>query len=132
MTVNRMRYEKGSFTQVPNIQHLASLTPVAQALYLWICVHADDKGFCFPSRKTLAEKIGYQKPSSIDRYIKELRCGGFIEVVKRKGEQGRNQSNVYKMLLIAHAEDGEYLMQEFHGLKCEHEGCDLPNCMQTA
>lgn len=48
-----MKYEKGTFITVPNIQRLQELPPAAQALFMWLCAYADKDGRCYPSRAAL-------------------------------------------------------------------------------
>lgn len=95
----RTRYEKGTFTVVPNVDRLSDLSPKAQALFVWLCFYADSDGICFPSRRILAEKIGINKVASVDKYIKELHDNVFVSILKRKDEDGRNLTNIYQILL---------------------------------
>ena len=82
------KYRKGDFTVVPNMNNLHVLSPQAQSIYLWICYFSDDLGICFPSRTTLAEKLMMKDPRSVDKYITELAYYSFIEVIKRKDDNG--------------------------------------------
>jgi SOS-response transcriptional repressor LexA len=97
----RTKYEKGDFTMVPQMNRLDELSVTAQALFVWICKYADDKGQCFPSRKTLAKKLRFKNSRSIDKYIKELQSNIFIAIIKRKDYDGRNLTNIYQILSIS-------------------------------
>lgn len=94
----KVRYIKGDFAVVPNVGALQILSPQAQALFVQICVYADNFGQCFPSRKTLALGIGLKKPCSIDKYIKELEDMDFIKIEKRKDDTGENLTNIYNII----------------------------------
>lgn len=93
-----IRYKKGEFTVVPNLGLLSILPPQGQSIFMWICYFSDQDGVCFPSRKTLANAIGIKDARKADRYLSLLEKYGFIEVVKRKDDNGRNMTNVYRIL----------------------------------
>lgn len=93
-----MKYAKGSFVQVPNIAHIASKEAYVQTVYLWICVHADEGGLCFPSRSTLATKAGCSV-KSVDRAIEILCETGLLKKTTRKNEE-KNLTNLYQIMLV--------------------------------
>lgn len=51
----------------------------------------------YPSRARLAERMGFNRPQSVDQYLVELENIGALEV-KREKFGGRNALNVYHML----------------------------------
>lgn len=97
-----MKYKKGTFTTIPNIQYLLGKPSEMQALYLWLCVHADEKGGCYPAKNTLGDEAGCSH-NTTDKYIKQLADEGFIQITNRK-KKGTNEfmSNHYQILLLTH------------------------------
>jgi len=95
-----IKYIKGDFVVIPNLNALSNCSSQAQSIFIWMCSYADEYGQCFPSRSTLASLSKFKKASSVDRYIKELCEYGIIEVIKRKGEDKRNLTNIYQILSI--------------------------------
>ena len=92
-----MKYEKGTFTIIPNKEVLRGKTPVLQTLFTWLCSYADEKGQCFPSRSTLASDIGVDI-RTVDKYIEELISLGLIFKEKRKNRL-KNLTNVYQIMI---------------------------------
>lgn len=93
-----MKYQKGTFITVPNIQKLQELPPAAQALFMWLCSYADNDGVCFPSRKKLAHNL-HCSVRTIDAHLKILQELGFIEKTNRINNNEK-QSNLYQLLII--------------------------------
>ncbi|UKH48332.1 RepA-like replication initiator [Arthrobacter phage Lilmac1015] len=52
----------------------------------------------WPSRQTLASRLGKSRPESIDRYLAELSGIGAVEVVPRYRPDGGRSSNAYRIL----------------------------------
>lgn len=93
-----MKYEKGTFTVVPNRQHLRGLPAATQAVYFWLCSYADEYGQCYPSRSTLAKDIG-GGVRTIDTHLQKLEVIGLIEKQNRvKGNE--KQTNLYQLLVV--------------------------------
>ncbi len=92
-----MRFVKGDFITVPNKNALKSISPNAQALFMWICVYADEEGLCYPSRSTLAVNLN-SSVRTVDTYLKELEDNGFISKTKRFNKR-EQQSNLYQILI---------------------------------
>jgi hypothetical protein len=96
-----MKYEKGTFITVPNIQRLQELPPTAQALFMWLCSYADKDGQCYPSRTVLAKNL-HCAVRSVDAHLAHLIEAGFIE--KHNRVQGNEkQSNLYQIMLVGSA-----------------------------
>ncbi|MEU8334773.1 helix-turn-helix domain-containing protein [Micromonospora tulbaghiae] len=55
----------------------------------------------WPSRSTLAARMGMQKAASVDRYLKELVDAGLVEKETRKSEKHGNESNRYTLLVVS-------------------------------
>ena len=92
-----MKYKKGTFVVVPNIDVLDNKPPELQTLFMWICVYSDDDGICYPSRKTLANKCGVSI-KTIDKYMKELESLDLLQKTLRKKENSKeNKSNLYQI-----------------------------------
>lgn len=74
-------------------------SPVAICVYAVLNRYANQQGTCFPSRKTIAEKIGVSI-RSVDKAIKELQELGAVHVKHRtvgEGEILQYQSNIYHL-----------------------------------
>lgn len=54
----------------------------------------------WPSRQTLADRLGKSRPESIDRYLNELSEIGALEVIARYREDGGRTSNAYRILRV--------------------------------
>ncbi len=92
-----MRYNKGTFIVVPNIELLNGLPTGTQAIYIWICKYADEEGICFPSRRLLATNIGCTL-RTVDKHILEEK--GLLEKTKRrKPGDIQNKSNLYQIII---------------------------------
>lgn len=94
------KFEKGTFITLPNKQVLRGRKPATQAVYLWICEHANDSGICFPAIKTLAVESGSSE-SSVKRSIADLEKCGILQKSHRK-----NTSNEYQILIVENEEGG--------------------------
>ena len=93
-----MRYQKGTFILLPNKQMLHGLSLGALAIYVQLCDFADDEGVCFPSRKTLADRIKMSL-NSVDRFLDELETNRLIERTVRRRYDGSQSSNGYQILI---------------------------------
>jgi len=94
-----MKYEKGAFITLPNVQKLRELTVGARATFEEICIFSDEYGKCFPSRKKIAENI-QMHPNSVDRFIDELEQKGFISKAGRIRTDNSRTTNEYQILVI--------------------------------
>jgi DNA-binding transcriptional regulator YhcF (GntR family) len=95
-----MKYKKGTFVVVPNLDELSGKPSEMQIIYMWLCTFADKDGECFPGRKTLAKKSGCSI-KTVDKYLKQLVEDGFIsKKVRRKKDSKQNLSNIYGLLLL--------------------------------
>lgn len=93
-----VRSDIGSFSIVPHWLVDAGASPQAIALFVILGSYADnDTGECWPSRATLAARLG-QSRDSVDRRLKELRALGAVEWQQRKDEAGQ-RSNLYTLHL---------------------------------
>lgn len=93
-----MKYKKGEFVTVPNIKSLEGLKPQLQAIFVYICTHANEKGVCFPSIGTLAKKAGVSYRTASNS-VGELSDLGFLK--KRNVKvAGRQTSNTYQIMII--------------------------------
>ena len=75
-------------------------SPVAICVYAVLNRYANQQGTCFPSRKTIAEKIGVSI-KAVDRALKELQELGAVHVEHRtvgEGEILQYQSNIYHLI----------------------------------
>src|SRR4051812_28796547 len=93
-----MKYEKGTFTTIPNKEALRGLDPQSQVLFMWLCSYADDGGVCFPSIARLAKDCGVER-RTIERRLKLLCDRGLLSLQQRYTEKGQT-SNFYQIQLI--------------------------------
>lgn len=95
------KYEKGTFTVVPNKQILSGLPPTVQAVYFWICSCASDDGTCFPSRTTLARHAGCSV-RSVDKALNTLCEKGILQKSVRQHPGSANYflSNMYQIMIV--------------------------------
>lgn len=98
---NAMKYEKGTFTIVPNLDVLEGTKPELQTIFMWLCSFSDKEGQCFPSRAKLGRVCGIKSVRTIDKYLTELIELGLISKTKRKKKGSEeNSSNVYQILEV--------------------------------
>jgi hypothetical protein len=93
-----MKYRKGEFVTVPNRSALHTLSVGAQALFMWICIYADEDGICFPSRSKLARNLNCAV-RSVDAYLNELIEKGFITKTNRVFENEK-KSSLYQIVIL--------------------------------
>jgi predicted transcriptional regulator len=94
-----MKYKKGTFVIVPNLDELSGKPSEMQAIYLWICSHADKNGVCFPTKSKIGEEAGCSH-NTVSKYLKQLVEDGFLEIKERYTKNGRNTSNEYQLLIL--------------------------------
>ena len=94
-----MKYKKGTFVIVPNLDELLGKPSEMQAIYLWICQHSNNDGICFPKKATICREAGCSH-NTVDKYLKKLVDDGFLEITTRKNKEGKNTSNEYQLLIM--------------------------------
>lgn len=95
-----MKYIKNTFVVIPNKEFLKGKASQLQAIYFWLCDHADEEGICFPSRQLLASEAG-TTDRSVDRYIKELVDAEILVKTTRKRDGTlQNLSNIYQIMIL--------------------------------
>lgn len=72
------------------------LPPAMKLVLLKLADRANDDGECWPGMDVVAEACGVSKASMI-RYIQKMEEMGLVRVSKRKGDDGRQQTNVYTL-----------------------------------
>lgn len=94
-----MKYKKGTFVVIPNLDKLDGLKTEAQVLFMWICSYANDDGTCYPSRKSLSNKCGFTV-KTVDKYMTVLIENGLIsKTIRKKENSNENISNLYQVEL---------------------------------
>jgi hypothetical protein len=88
-----MKYQKGSFITVPT-SSILGIGVGPQALYMWLCKHANNDGDCFPSRSTLANAMGCSE-RSVDGYLEELIQLGLVVKEPRYINNKQTSNNYY-------------------------------------
>lgn len=74
------------------------LPPAMKLVLLKLADRANDDGECWPGMDVVAQACGVSRASLI-RYIQKMEEMGLVNVSKRKGEDGRQQTNVYTLNL---------------------------------
>lgn len=98
-----MKYIKGDFDQVPNRKARVGMPANMQAVFMWICSHANAEGLCFPSMATLARETDLSE-STVKSHVKGLVERGFLSVSDRY-RGGRQTSNLYQIHVIEKTEN---------------------------
>lgn len=94
-----MKYKKGTFVVIPNINILRGKSPEYLSVFFWLCSYANESGVCFPSRKRLAEDCGLTD-RTIDKYLELLIEDSILEKkLRKKRGTKENITNLYQILL---------------------------------
>ena len=71
---------------------------------MWLCVHSDESGKSFPTRKTLALEAGVNL-KTLDKYIDAMKVKGLITVVSRNKPNSKEKtSNLYQVNILEYLE----------------------------
>lgn len=102
-----IKYVKGNFAVVPNIEEIMAIgtTEAGLKTYIALCKYADETGGCFPSIGTIQDFTCLSE-SGVKKGLKELKTNGFIEVTKRKRPNGSAASNYYQILIVTTTQVG--------------------------
>jgi hypothetical protein len=94
--MNKIRkgWNTGFFTAPDAIYEVNYISGYAKSVYLYLCRCADSEGQSFPSKKTIAEKIGFSL-STVKRALAELEQFGFIAKEFRRKKNNEYDSNLY-------------------------------------
>ncbi len=92
-----MKYEKWTFTTVPNIKLLNWRNPILQTIYLRISHYANHNDECFPSQATLAKNCNISI-NSVKKYLKELED---MWILNKQARFKNNEqiTSVYQMMI---------------------------------
>lgn len=85
----------GKFFTIPNSIFDKNLKPRDFIVYCCLVMYSDRKGYCYPSRKRIAEKCCIDH-KTVDAAIAVLVESGLIEKTSRTID-GRKTSNGYKL-----------------------------------
>ena len=86
----------GKFFSIPNSIFEKKLKPRDLAVYCCLVMHSNRYGYCYPSRKCIAEEC-YIDRKTVDTAIGVLIAAGLIEKINRKAD-GKKTSNVYHLI----------------------------------
>ena len=86
----------GNFFIVPNSIFQKKLKPRYVAVYCCLTMHSDKNGYCYPSRRLIAEECSIDR-KTVDTAIGNLLELGLIEKANRSIE-GKKTSNHYRVL----------------------------------
>lgn len=105
MTGAEITSDTGYFAQVPEWVLDSGVSGNAVKLYAILRRYADYRTlYAHPSRKTLAERMGFSRPASVDPLVRELVDIGAVEVIERWTEHGDRDSNGYRVLSVSPVE----------------------------
>lgn len=90
------KYEKGTFSIVPNMNAVRHMSAATVVVYVVLCKFADEKGKCFPSASTIVEWSGVGR-RQIFNCLNSLEELGLIERISG----GEGKSNQYQILLVS-------------------------------
>lgn len=75
-----------------------SLKSADKSIYSILCMYADNNtADCWPSRSTLLNKAGVSD-RTLRNSLKTLKKRGYIDIIYRHAEDGRQLSNMYVLL----------------------------------
>jgi hypothetical protein len=97
-SIELARGRRAPYTQVGDWVALADVSRAAKALYWLLAAHVNpqrDDGGVWPSRRALAEALGYAKVESVDPLVKELTKLGAVDVERRRHANGAPAPNRY-------------------------------------
>lgn len=78
-----------------------TLKAADKSVYATLCMYADNRtADCWPSRETLLKKAGVSD-RTLRNSLQALRDRGYIEVIERFAENGRQLSNLYVLLDVS-------------------------------
>jgi hypothetical protein len=78
---------------------------IAKAVLMNLSLHADEKGYCWPSQETMAREIECSV-DSVQRVLKKLEPR-LLRRIKRKSSDGRRISDAYQLRLDRESEDSQ-------------------------
>ncbi len=98
----RLTTDTGAFTIIPEwVLDNKQLAHGAVRLYGVLARYADTGGRCWPSRETLARRVGCSK-GTIDRFAESLVTVGALIIERRKTEEGKsNMTNIWVIHRVA-------------------------------
>lgn len=67
------------------------------AVYMYLKSRADENGVCWPGVRTIALELNLSR-ATVQRALRSLRNGGWIQVEPRYRENGSRSSNRYRIL----------------------------------
>lgn len=79
----------------------AGLSHGAVRLYGVLASYANGNGKAWPSRRTLARRIGVAKTETVDRLLRELEQAGALQI-----ESGRRRGRANRYLVVTSTADG--------------------------
>lgn len=77
------------------------ITPALLKLLCVLGTYGNKQGYCWPKRKTLAQRLGGISEPAITQNINKLKKYGYLEVQARFGVNGVQQGNRYRILFDA-------------------------------
>jgi hypothetical protein len=95
MSFDEVRDELGTFRMIPDWVIGSGVGASAIHLYLILKQYAQNKGECFPSRATLADRTNLTV-RQIANLLKELQNAGCI-TIETRSENGRSMTNLYRL-----------------------------------
>lgn len=81
------------------IMRLPNVSIQAKAIYALLASYTGAKEFCWPSQETIANDMGFKRPHTVSKYIKELEKAGLIKKSKLYPGEMKNH-NKYEVMYI--------------------------------
>ena len=88
------------FAQIPEWVLYSEISAQAVRLYAVLHRYADKDGTAFPSRATLAKRLGMKSPKTVDAALIELQSIGAVTVEHRHDAAGDMTSNLYTVRFL--------------------------------
>jgi len=93
------------FTIIPEWVLYSNISPQGVRLYGVLRRFADSGGECFPSRKTLANRLQVDSTKPVDRALKELVNIGAVLIEQRRDAKGDLTTNLYTVYSVRRGDD---------------------------
>ena len=94
--VRKLRKPSGNYFLLPNCIFEEDMDLKEFKVYAYLMRCSDTTYRCYPSRETIARKCRIGSVTTVDRAIKGLKDGGYIDVIPRYNADGNGRlSNVY-------------------------------------
>lgn len=112
-----MKYEKGTFATVP-VGVIKGIDPLAQVVFMWMCMHMNGEGVCFPSIGLLSAECGIKSRRTVQQKVNFLEEIGLL--IKTSRFSGNKQTSNEYQIIIGEKEE----TNDRGALNAQGEGCN--------